>query len=223
MGCSSRASRQRLPTTSESSLFQRIFSGACGLDPYAGAVSDVYQDLFGEGNFTGKGIYDVDAFESALAGRVPDNAVLSHDLFEGVFARCGLISDIDLFEDFPSHIEVAASRSHRWMRGDWQLLPWILGRRRRAVPQLGRWKMLDNLPPLAVRPGRPVRLARQLVDCICSARYLAWVHPVVARPCLDAVDPLGVDAAQSRRFGQASLAGHSRRRAGGSAATRPWP
>ncbi len=134
-----------LPSTRESSVFQRIFSGASGLDPYAGAVSDVYQDVFGEGNFTGKGIYDVDAFERALAGRVPDNAVLSHDLFEGVFARCGLISDIDLFEDFPSHIEVAASRLHRWMRGDWQLLPWIFGRRRRTVSQLGRWKMLDNL------------------------------------------------------------------------------
>ena len=134
-----------LPTTRESSVFQRIFSGASGLDPYAGAVSDVYQDLFGEGNFTGKGIYDVDAFERALAGRVPENAVLSHDLFEGVFARCGLISDIDLFEDFPSHIEVAASRLHRWMRGDWQLLPWIFGRQRRSVPQLGRWKMVDNL------------------------------------------------------------------------------
>ena len=134
-----------LPSTRESSIFQRIFSGAAGLDPYAGAVSDVYQDLFGEGNFTGKGIYDVDALERALAGRVPENAVLSHDLFEGVFARCGLISDIDLFEDFPSHIEVAASRLHRWMRGDWQLLPWIFGRQRRVVAQLGRWKMVDNL------------------------------------------------------------------------------
>src|SRR6185295_7186602 len=81
-----------LPSTRESSVFQRIFSGAPGLDPYAGAVSDVYQDLFGEGNFTGKGIYDVEAFETALAGRVPENDVLSHDLFEGVFARCGLIS-----------------------------------------------------------------------------------------------------------------------------------
>ena len=134
-----------LPTTRESSVFQRIFAGASGLDPYAGAVSDVYQDLFGEGNFTGKGIYDVDALENALAGRVPENVILSHDLFEGVFARCGLISDIDLFEDFPSHIEVAAARLHRWTRGDWQLLPWIFGRHRRSVPQLGRWKMADNL------------------------------------------------------------------------------
>ena len=134
-----------LPSSRESSVFQRIFSGACGIDPYAGAVSDVYQDLFGEGNFTGKGIYDVDAFETALEGRVPEGTILSHDLFEGLFARCGLISDIDVFEDFPSHSEVAASRLHRWMRGDWQLLPWIFGRRARSVPMLGRWKMLDNL------------------------------------------------------------------------------
>src|SRR6185295_5176806 len=128
-----------LPSSRESSVFQRIFSGASGLDPYAGAVSDVYQDLFGEGNFTGKGIYDVDAFERSLAGRIPENAVLSHDLFEGIFARCGLISDVDLFEEFPSHIEVAASRLHRWTRGDWQLLPWILGRRASSVSVLGRW------------------------------------------------------------------------------------
>ena len=134
-----------LPSTRESSVFQRIFSGACGVDPYAGAASDVYQDLFGEGNFTGKGIYDVDAFEAALEGRVPEATILSHDLFEGLFARCGLISDINVFEEFPSHIEVAASRVHRWTRGDWQLLPWIFGRRAASVSVLGRWKMLDNL------------------------------------------------------------------------------
>jgi len=134
-----------LPTTRENSVFQRIFSGAPGIDPYSGAVSDIYQDLFGEGNFNGKGIYDVDAFENALAGRVPENTVLSHDLLEGVLARCGLISDVDLFEDFPSHIEVAAARLHRWTRGDWQLLPWILGRQRNGIPALGRWKMVDNL------------------------------------------------------------------------------
>ena len=134
-----------LPTTQESSIFQRIFSGPCGIDPYAGAVSNVYQDLFGEGSYTGKGIYDVDAFETALAGRIPDNKILSHDLFEGIFARCGLVTDIELFEDFPSHYQVAASRWHRWIRGDWQLLPWISGGTNEAIPILGRWKMLDNL------------------------------------------------------------------------------
>src|SRR6202035_4931728 len=116
------------PTRGEATIFQRVFSGPAGLDPYASAVSDVYQDLFGEGSFTGKGIYDVDAFSAALDGRVPDGALLSHDLFEGIFARAGLVTDVELFEEFPSHFEVAAARQHRWARGDWQLLPWILGR-----------------------------------------------------------------------------------------------
>src|SRR5690606_7417108 len=102
---------------------------------------------FGEGSYTGKGIYDIDAFEAALRGRVPENALLSHDLFEGVFARAGLASDIEVVEEFPSRYDVSAKRKHRWTRGDWQLLPWILGHRsgNRAVPSIGRGKMLDNL------------------------------------------------------------------------------
>ncbi|TKB72695.1 MAG: hypothetical protein E8D45_10475 [Nitrospira sp.] len=142
-----------LPTDGEGSCFQKTFSGPSGIDPYAAAVSDVYQDLFREGSYTGKGIYDIDAFEAALADKVPDNAMLSHDLFEGLFARAALATDIELFEAFPAHYEAAAARQHRWARGDWQLLPWLLGRRhagsepRRAVviPAIGRWKILDNL------------------------------------------------------------------------------
>jgi cyclic beta-1,2-glucan synthetase len=142
-----------LPTGPESTPYQKIISGPGGVDPYAAAVSDVYQDLFGEGSYTGKGIYDVDSFELALAGKVPDNALLSHDLFEGLFARAGLATDIDLFEEFPSNYEVAARRNHRWVRGDWQLLPWILGlardesgrRLKIRIPAIGRWKMVDNL------------------------------------------------------------------------------
>ena len=142
-----------LPTDGEGSCFQETFSGPSGIDPYASAVSDVYQDLFREGSYTGKGIYEIDAFEAALADKVPDNAMLSHDLFEGLFARAALATDIELFEAFPSHYEAAAARQHRWARGDWQLLPWILGRGhagsepRRAVviPAIGRWKILDNL------------------------------------------------------------------------------
>lgn len=134
-----------LPKRIERSIFQRIYSGASGLDPYAAAVSDLYQDLFGVGIYTGKGLYDIDAFEKALAGRIPQNALLSHDLFEGVFARCALVSDSEFFEDFPSHSEVAAARTHRWVRGDWQLLPWIFGRTGGNLPVVGRWQMLDNL------------------------------------------------------------------------------
>lgn len=136
-----------LPVGREGSLYQKIFSGPGGIDPYAAAVSDVYQDLFGEGSYTGKGIYDVDAFEAALSGRIPENALLSHDLFEGVFARAGLASDVEVVEEFPSRYDVAAKRQHRWTRGDWQLLPWIFGHHsgRWLVPPVGRWKMLDNL------------------------------------------------------------------------------
>src|SRR6478735_7128198 len=144
-----------LPVNFEASPFQRCFSGASGVDPYAAAVSDVYQDLLGEGSFAGKGIYDVDAFEAALAGRVPESSLLSHDLFEGIFARAGLASDVEVVEDFPSRYDVASLRQHRWVRGDWQLLPWIFGRRdigaekhgrgHFRLPLIGLWKMLDNL------------------------------------------------------------------------------
>src|SRR5579864_137817 len=142
-----------LPTKREGSLFQRVFSGPSGIDPYASAVSDVYQDLFREGSYTGKGIYDVDAFEAALAGKVRDNSLLSHDLFEGIFARTALATDIELFDEFPSNYEAFAARHQRWARGDWQLLPWILRLRSAAaeksarvrIPALGRWKMIDNL------------------------------------------------------------------------------
>ena len=139
-----------LPAGENGSLFQRVFSSPGGMDPYAGAISDVYQDLFGQGSFAGKGIYDVDAVERALAGRIPDNTLLSHDLLEGNFARAGLASDVELVEDFPTRYDVAARRSHRWTRGDWQLLPWIFGASH--IGALGRWKMLDNLRRALVAP-----------------------------------------------------------------------
>ncbi len=140
-----------LPTVRDGSIYQRVFTSPTGIDPYAAAVSDVYQDLFEEGSYSGKGIYDIDAFEAALAGRIAESSVLSHDLLEGIFARAGLVSDVEVFEDFPLRYDVAASRQHRWTRGDWQLLPWIFGRGlaassgAREIPLLGRWKLLDNL------------------------------------------------------------------------------
>ena len=137
-----------LPGGSDGSIYQQLFSSPGGIEPYAAATSDVYQDLFDEGSFTGKGIYDVDAFEAALSGRVPENTMLSHDLFEGVFARAALASDIEVVEDFPARYDVDIRRQHRWARGDWQLLPWIFGDRRRdrgGIPPVGRWKMIDNL------------------------------------------------------------------------------
>ena len=137
-----------LPTGQDGSIYQRLFSSPGGIEPYAAATSDIYQDLFGEGTFTGKGIYDVDAFETALQGRVPENTLLSHDLFEGTFARSALASDIEVVEDYPARYDVDIRRQHRWARGDWQLLPWIFGRRRLhrgGIPAIGRWKMIDNL------------------------------------------------------------------------------
>ena len=132
------------------SIFQRLSSGSSGIDPYAAAVSDVYQDLFDEGSYTGKGIYDIDAFEASLAGRVPENALLSHDLFEGLFARACLLTETELFEAAPAHYLAAAKRQHRWARGDWQLLPWIL---RERVSAVGRWKMIDNLRRTLLMPS----------------------------------------------------------------------
>jgi cyclic beta-1,2-glucan synthetase len=133
-----------LTTGKDASVFQRVFSINRGLDPYVFTVSDVYQDLAGEGTFTGKGLYHVDAFENALKGQIEENSVLSHDLLEGSMARCALVTDLELVEDFPIRYEVEVSRQHRWARGDWQLLPYIFNPAR-GVTGLGRWKMFDNL------------------------------------------------------------------------------
>src|SRR6185295_7222622 len=114
--------------SSGASRFARLFAGEPGVDLYTRAVSDIYQDVFGEGSFVGKGIYDLDAFRQALAGRLPDNRILSHDLLEGAYARSGLVSDILLFEDYPSTYAADVIRRHRWTRGDWQITPWLSGR-----------------------------------------------------------------------------------------------
>jgi cyclic beta-1,2-glucan synthetase len=134
------------------SLFARTYAGHTGVDPYTTAVSDVYQDLFGEGIFTGKGLYDVDAFTTALDGRVPENALLSHDLLEGLYARTALVSDVEVVDDYPSSVLAHARRQHRWVRGDWQILLWLFprvptrsGTRRNRLPLIARWKILDNL------------------------------------------------------------------------------
>jgi len=145
--------------SAEGSLFARLYSGHTGVDPYTTAVSDTYQDLFGEGIFTGKGLYDVDAFTAALEGSVPENALLSHDLFEGLHARVALVSDVELVDDYPSSVLSHARRQHRWIRGDWQILFWLFpfvpsqrGIKRNPVPIIGRWKILDNLRRSLVSP-----------------------------------------------------------------------
>ncbi len=156
--------------SAERSWFVRLFAGEAGIDPYTRAVSDVYQDLFEEGSFIGKGIYDVDAFERACAGRFAENRILSHDLLEGCLARSGLVSDVQLFEEYPSHYGADVSRRHRWIRGDWQIAGWLLPRVRGArgfirnpISNLSRWKIFDNL-------------RRSLVPAASTALLLiAWV------------------------------------------------
>ena len=180
-----------LPTGREGSLFQRTFSSMTGIDSYGAAVSDVYQDLFGEGSYAGKGIYDVDAFEAALADRVPAGSLLSHDLFEGTFARAGLVSDIEVIEEFPARYDVAAARNHRWARGDWQLLPWLLGRPDASgrgtggLPLLGQWKMLDNLRrSLSAPTALLALLTGWLLPLHAASIWTAFVLTAIALPAL---------------------------------------
>ena len=135
------------------SRYAQLFGSEPGIDPYTRAVSDVYQDVFGEGSFIGKGIYDVDAFEQALKGRFPENRILSHDLLEGCYARAGLLSDANLFEEYPSSYIADVHRRHRWIRGDWQIAGWLLSRVpgpgdarvKNPLSGLSQWKIFDNL------------------------------------------------------------------------------
>ncbi len=199
-----------LPTGRDGSLFQAIFANASGMDPYASAVSDVYQDLFGEGSYCGKGIYDVDAFQSALAGRIPDNTVLSHDLLEGIFARAGLATDIEVIDEFPTRYDVAVSRQYRWARGDWQLLPWIFGRGPRlashpgrlSIPLVGRWKMIDNLRRSLSAPA--AFLAFVAGWTLPAGNAARWTAFVLAAITIQALIPF-VTAIVPRRFGLARL------------------
>ena len=167
-----------LPVEGDASVYQKLFSIAGGIDPYAGAVSDVYQDLFAEGSYAGKGIYDIDAFEASTAGRFPENTVLSHDLVEGLFARAGLATDVEVVEEFPSRYDVARARDHRWVRGDWQLLPWLISGNKSFWPSwrggaknklsfLGRWKLFDNLR----RSLTPIM--------IVGALFIGWLQPAI--------------------------------------------
>jgi cyclic beta-1,2-glucan synthetase len=147
------------------SRFAALLASSGGIDPYSSAASDVHMDLFGLGSFAGKGIYDVDAFTAATAATFPENQILSHDLIEGNYARCGLLSDTELFDDFPARYHAYAAREHRWVRGDWQLLSWLgrrvpafSGYRANPLPRLERWKLLDNLRRSLVPPALLVLL-----------------------------------------------------------------
>lgn len=173
-----------LPSTARSAYAQLLGSEA-GIDPYTRAVSDVYQDLFQQGSFIGKGTYAVDAFEQAIEGRFPDNSILSHDLIEGCYARSGLLSDVQLYEEFPSRYSADVQRRHRWIRGDWQLLPWILpwaptlhdGLERNRLSALSRWKILDNLRR-SLEPAAFLTIL--LLGWLVMAQTLPWTLAVLA-------------------------------------------
>jgi cyclic beta-1,2-glucan synthetase len=178
-----------LPAPHDFTLYHWLFAGQCGIDPYSVASSEVYQDVFHEGTFTGKGLLHVGAVHAVLSGRLPDGQVLSHDLLEGSLARCAAVTDITVIEDAPFHADVAASRVHRWMRGDWQLLPFLLNPTRYGMRAINRWKMIDNLRRSLVAPTSMTLLALALAsDAVAPLPALALVlAALVAGPMMGAV------------------------------------
>jgi cyclic beta-1,2-glucan synthetase len=172
--------RPRVSVSMESagrSRLAQIFSGEAGFDPYSTAVSDVYQDLHGQASFTGKGIYNLRAFDAAVSERFPDNSILSHDLIEGEHASTGLLTSTELVEDYPASYQAFSKRKHRWVRGDWQLLPWLFrrvpapgGRVANPLSALSRWKLFDNLRR---------SLFEISVVCLLVAGWLLLAHPVL--------------------------------------------
>ncbi|MGE0553870.1 MAG: glucoamylase family protein [Gemmatimonadales bacterium] len=211
------------------SRFAAAYSGRPGVDPYTTAVSDVYQDLYGEGSFTGKGIYDLDAFEQATHGRFPENRLLSHDLIEGNYARTGLLTDVNIYDDYPTGYLTYTRRKHRWIRGDWQLLQWLTatvpgpdGPEPNRLSMLSRWKIFDNLRRSVIEvaqlaflvagwtilPGSPLRwtllgLAAIAVPWIV-ATALALLRPPLGKSLRAYYGAVGLDAIRSA--GQLGLA-----------------
>ena len=166
------------------SRYAQLWGGEPGIDPYTRAVSDVYQDVFGEGSFIGKGIYDVDVFERTLNGRFPDNRILSHDLVEGCHARTGLLSDVMVYEEYPARYSADVSRRHRWIRGDWQIARWLLPgvpgldttRQKNPLSLLSRWKIFDNLRRSLVPSALTLLL---LLGCTILSPHWLWTLVVI--------------------------------------------
>ena len=207
-------------TSTQRSRYAQMHGGDAGIDPYTRAVSDVYQDVFGEGSFIGKGIYDIDAFEAALKDRLPENHILSHDLLEGCYARSGLASDIELIEDYPADYQADARRHHRWIRGDWQIAHWLLPRVRDSqgvatknpLSALSRWKILDNLRRSVV----PIALTLLLLfGWLLSPAAGFWTAVVLGVAFI----PAAIDSVLDvwRKPAAASFAAHVRVAAGAAA------
>jgi cyclic beta-1,2-glucan synthetase len=190
-----------LPSTARS-RYAQLYASDAGIDPYTQMVSDVYQDVFHEGSFIGKGIYAIDAFELSLEGRFPDNAILSHDLVEGSHARSGLLSDVQLYEEYPARYSADVKRRHRWIRGDWQLLPWLLpwtptahGWRKNALTALSRWKILDNLRRSLVPASLLVLL---LAGWFLLSPAFSWMLAVLAMVLIPPVLSAMLDLVQKQ-------------------------
>lgn len=182
-----------LPGAAQRTWYHWLFSGQCGIDPYSAASSEIYQDLFGEGTFTGKGLLHVHAVHAVLGGRLPENQILSHDLLEGAMARCATVTDVTLIEEAPFHPDVAASRAHRWIRGDWQLLPILLASVLRPgsypLRAVNVWKVCDNLRRSLVAPMSLAFLLMALAGGMVSplAALTMAMAALVAGPLLGAV------------------------------------
>ena len=192
------------PKSANKTWFARVFSGNVGLDPYTTAVSDIYQDLFGEGIFTGKGLYDLNVFEEVLGGKFPDNKILSHDLLESTYLRTALLTDIELFDDYPSTYLSYSNRNHRWIRGDWQILQWLFrtvpdqggGQQPNPISSLSKWKIFDNLRrslnPVAlvvflllgwvVLPGSPLIWTAAALGIVAFPIYSSLSTDIFRRP-----------------------------------------
>jgi cellobiose phosphorylase len=163
------------------SFFSLTFSGQTGVDPYTTAVSDVYQDLFQEGIYTGKGIYQPDVFNRVMKDAIPENSVLSHDLLEGCYVRAGLVTDIELIDGYPAHYIGYTMRLHRWTRGDWQLLPWLGSQVRNQkgelagnpLNRLSKWKITDNLRRSLLSPALYVILILSLL--VLPGSVALWI------------------------------------------------
>ena len=197
------------------SFFAKIFGGLGGVDPYGSAASDVYHDLFDQGTYTGKGVFSVDAFYTCLNDRFPDNAILSHDLLEGSYLRAGLLGEVELTDGCPWQVYGYFARLHRWIRGDWQLLPWLGkrvpngrgGREDNPLPPLAKWKLLDNLR----RSLSPVFTLVTLVLGMCfSGRVFAWAGGIAVLAAASNLLLSGAELARSgkrRRYHSTVIAG----------------
>ncbi len=187
------------------SLFTRIFAGLPGIDAYANAISDIYQDNFGEGIFTGKGIYDLQVFSNVLKNRMPDNKILSHDLLEGNYLRCGLVSDIILLDGYPSKYNSFTSRLHRWIRGDWQIIEWLKGKvltkegieEKNPLNKLSKFKILDNLRRSLVEI---TLIASLLIIGIINLIYKTKIWFIVAFLLLSVFIPTIIDVILKKEY-----------------------